>query len=272
MNRKIYFLLFLLSCSGTAFPEQPQVSDKCWRWELLKPADLQQALDTLPIVYMVVSPLEWHGDAMPFGTDPVIGAYIAESAWRKTGGVLIPTLYIGNETLYKDWTSQGLTDYWGLEWLTKEHNPGSLYLATLTFELVIREMLAGVEREGFKACVIVSGHAGVEYVRILEEFEQVSQQRPMKVIYSQLADINAPAGIDFPGDTGHADCSEFSILGAIDSTLVDKALFGKSSRDRKTGLDDKKADLIDYEKGQAYLDYRVERIVKTVERFLGEQK
>jgi creatinine amidohydrolase/Fe(II)-dependent formamide hydrolase-like protein len=140
----------------------------------MKPGDLETAIKTVPVAYLVVSPLEWHGDE------------IAEIAWRSTGGVLIPTLYIGSETEYKDWTSDGLTSYWGMEWITKEHNPGSLYISNYTFELVMRDMIYAIEREGFKACVIVSGHGGTEYSLVLKQFEERSADSQMKIIYSNL--------------------------------------------------------------------------------------
>jgi creatinine amidohydrolase/Fe(II)-dependent formamide hydrolase-like protein len=243
----------------------------CWRWERLKPGDLETALKTVPVAYLVVSPLEWHGDALAFGTDPAIGTEIAEIAWRSTGGVLIPTLYIGSETEYKDWTSEGLTSYWGMEWVTKEHNPGSLYISNNTFELVVRDMLYSIERQGFKACVIVSGHGATEYVRILQEYEKRSADRPMKVIYSNLVVKDRPEELDFPGSGGHADFAEVSVLGAVDSSMIDLSLFGKSQRDQKIGLYEKNIPFIDYEKGRASIDFRAERIIETINQFMAAQ-
>jgi creatinine amidohydrolase/Fe(II)-dependent formamide hydrolase-like protein len=243
----------------------------CWRWERLKPGDLETAIRTVPVAYLVVSPLEWHGDAMSFGTDPVIGTEIAEIAWRSTGGVLIPTLYIGSETEYKDWTSDGLTSYWGMEWVTKEHNPGSLYISNNTFELVMRDMISAIEREGFKACVIVSGHGGTEYSLILKQFEERSVDSPMKIIYSDLIGKERTEETEFPGSGGHADYAEASILGAIDSTMIDKKIFGKSARDQKIGLFERNVNLIDSKKGRAYINFRAERIIETVNQFLDKQ-
>lgn len=236
----------------------------------MKPEDLITALETVPVAYLVVSPLEWHGEAMAFGTDPVIGTEIAEIAWRSTGGVLIPTLYVGSETEYKDWTSEGLTSYWGMEWVTKEHNPGSLYISNNTFELLIRDMLYSIEKQGFKACVIVSGHGATEYVRILKEFEKRSADRPMKVIYSDLLRKERPEEIDFPGSGGHADFAEASVLGAVDNSMIDLSLFGKSQRDQEIGLFEKNISLIDYKKGRASINYRAESIIATVNQFLSK--
>lgn len=245
--------------------------NNCWRWETMKPGDLEEAIRTVPVAYLMVSPLEWHGDAMAFGTDPAVGTEIAEIAWHSTGGVLIPTLYIGSETEYKDWTSEGLTSYWGMEWVTREHNPGSLYISNNTFELVIRDMLYSIEKQGFKACVIVSGHGATEYIRILKEFEKRSADCPMRVIYSDLVGNDRPEEAEFPGSGDHADFAEASVLGAVDSTMIDLSIFGKSLRDQKIGLYEKNVPLIDYNKGRAYINFTAERIIETVNHFISTQ-
>jgi creatinine amidohydrolase len=238
----------------------------CWRWEQMRPSDLELAINTLPVVYLVLSPLEWHGEAIPFGCDPLIGKTIAEKAWHKTGGVLIPTLYIGVETLYHGWSESEfkLTDYWGMEWITKEHNPGSLYISPTTLELLMREMLSFIEEEGFKICVIVSGHGGYEHVEVLRELEQRSDGRPMKIIYSRLIDKEMPEELKFPDSGGHADFEEASIVGSIDPAMVDKDKFGKTERDNKIGLEQKNVGRIDYSKGKKVIDFMTEQLVETV--------
>ena len=247
-------------------------SPRCWRWEHMNPSDLELAIKTNPVVYLSISPLEWHGEAMAFGSDPIQGTAIAEKAWRETGGVLIPTIYIGAETQYRDWTKKGLTDYWGMEWITKEHNPGSLYTSPLTLELVMREMLSFIEQDGFKVCVIVSGHEGVEHVKVLRDLEQRAKGHPMKIIYSQFADLKIPQELEFPGDAGHAGFGEASVLGGIDSTLVDINKFGKIKRDRTAGLFDKDAVKIDFEKGKRVIDFRAKGLVEIVKSAMKQFK
>jgi creatinine amidohydrolase len=247
------------SSSGNSL-QKPQ----CWRWEQMKPSDLELAIKTVPVAYLVVSPLEWHGEAMSFGCDPAIGTAIAEKTWHEIGGVLIPTLYIGAETQYRDWTQKGLTDYWGMEWITKEHNPGSLYISPMTLELVMREMLSFIEIEGFKVCVIISGHGGVEHVKVLHDLEQRAEDRPMKIIYSRLPENKKTEELEFPGSGGHADFSEVSVLGSVDSTMVDKSKFGRIKRDNSIGLMEKNISNIDFNRGKVVIDSRVSQIIKAL--------
>jgi creatinine amidohydrolase len=276
--------LFLLTCAlfgmilNHSFAQnidpESEVPANCWRWEKMRPADLKKALETVPVAYLVISPLEWHGEAMTFGTDPVIGTEIAELAWRKTGGVIIPTLYLGSETEFKEFipgVAINPHSFWGLEVRTREVNPGSIYVSNYLVELVLRDMLWFIEREGFKACVIVSGHGATEYSRIIGGIEKQYENRPMRVFYSNLAPMEPPADTGFRGSGGHADFAEASVLGAVDPSQVDKNLFGISERDRKIEILHENVDKIDYEKGRARINYRAERIARTVDRFLNEE-
>jgi creatinine amidohydrolase len=275
MKTKILFSLTtilisaFLTVSFSQIKKNPKEENpNCWRWEKMMPKDLKIALSTVPVAYLVISPLEWHGEAMSFGTDPAIGTEVAEMAWRKTGGVLIPTLYLGSETEYKDIVSGEIVSYWGMEWATKEINHGSIYVGNHVVDLVHQDMLKQIEREGFKACVLVSGHGGWEYVKVLGEYEKRSADRPMKVFYRNLEEMKRPENLSFKGSGGHADFAEASNLGAVDPAQVDKSLFGKTAQDQKIGLYDKNVDKIDYEKGRAGINFRAERIALTVNKFL----
>jgi len=239
----------------------------------MMPDDLLEAIDKVPVVYLVVSPLEWHGEAMSFGSDPINGTAIAEQAWSETGGVLIPTLYIGTETKYHDFTENGYTSYWGMEWNTREHNPGSLYISPITFELLMREMLSFIEKEKFKFCVIVTGHGAIEHLRILGELEQQSEGRPMKILFkNNLVKKQRPDEISFPGSGGHADFAEASVLGGVDPSMVDKSKFGKIERDHKVNILEENVGKIDYAKGKKSIDFRASRIIETVKAELAALK
>jgi hypothetical protein len=108
---------------------------RSWRYERMRPADLTEALKERPIAWLVVSPLEWHGEALSFGCDPHVAQTVADLAWEKTGGVRMPTLYLGVETDYEVWEGDKRVDYWGMELGTRERNPGSVYVRPLTLEL-----------------------------------------------------------------------------------------------------------------------------------------
>ena len=63
-----------LSYAGEAPP--PRV----WRYERMRPFDLSEALKERPIAWLVVSPLEWHGEALSFGCD----SHVAQGSCGRT--------------------------------------------------------------------------------------------------------------------------------------------------------------------------------------------
>ena len=65
--------------------------------ELLRPGEILAERARCSIVYLPVGPLEWHGPAMPYGTDALLAQSLARRAAEKTGGVAMPTLFIGTE-------------------------------------------------------------------------------------------------------------------------------------------------------------------------------
>ncbi len=242
-----------------------------WRYETMRPGDLQEALRSRAIAWLVVSPLEWHGEAIAFSADPVVGMAVAETAWKRVGGVLIPTLYLGAETEYKQWEKDGLKTYWGMEVISKEHNPGSLYLRPTTLELVVRDYLAALQREGFKLCVVVTGHGALEHVQVLEEVCRRPFGAMRTLVWRAGHSENLPMELEFKNVGPHADVSEASLVGAVNDKLVDRAAFGVTPRDRKTGLRHENAGDIDFAKGRAVIDFNARQLAEAVERLQREE-
>ena len=99
---------------GVDAGESPRAGEgavpRCWRYERMRPSDLSLALTERPIAWLVVSPLEWHGEALSLGCDPHVAQTVADMAWEKTGGVRIPTMYLGVETDYEVWEGDRRVD------------------------------------------------------------------------------------------------------------------------------------------------------------------
>ncbi|MGE5559214.1 MAG: creatininase family protein [Bacillota bacterium] len=243
-----------------------------WRYEFMRPADLAEAIKNRPVAWLMLSPLEWHGEAMAFGCDPFVGQAILERAWKEAGGVLIPPLYLGTGTNYQVFEgNKGIVDYWEMETLTKEHNPGSLYVRPLTLELVLRDFLYFLRREGFRLCVVVSGHGAIEQVKVIREICGAfnNQHTPtMKVLTGWDAGGQTPPELRFEGSGGHADFSEASWLGGVNPEMVDIGKFGLAARDRKIGLEQANAAKIDFEKGRKFIEFRAMRIAGAVKEII----
>ena len=68
------------------------------RFETLVPAELLQEVNGRSLVYQPVGSMEWHGPHMGMGMDTVNAYSVAVETAKRTGGVVMPPLYIGTET------------------------------------------------------------------------------------------------------------------------------------------------------------------------------
>ena len=265
------------SSPGEKDPEKKETSAKkkevkTWRWEEMYPSDMREALEEMPVAWVVFSPLEWHGEAMTFGTDPVIGQHVLDKVWKRVGGVRIPTVYIGSETEFK-YLDKGVKSHWGLEVATKELNHGSIYTRTLTLQLVLEDYLYFLKREGFKMAIVNSGHGGTEHVQMMREVcERFSDDSFEAVfdLYGMATRLAIPEEFEFKGNSGHAGIREISFLGAVNPDMVDIEKFGVSEQDRKIGLKQEDRDKIDIEKAQKAIKFLVEGSVKKVQDMVDE--
>ena len=253
-----------------AAEEKKVTSPKRWRYEYMCPAELEEAIKTRPIAWLVVSPLEWHGDALSFGCDPFVAQAIVDRAWEKLGGVRIPTLYLGVEIDYKIWEGTKRVDYWGMELGTKERNPGSIYVNPLTLELVLRDYLYFLQREGFKLCVVVSGHGTEDHLAVIRDVcSKYAKSSMRSVMWYDWAN-EPPAELRFEGAGQHADFDEASVLGGVDPNMVDKSRFGVVQRDRKVGLLQENAVKMDFDKGGKIIEFRATQLEKDINGILKE--
>ena len=68
------------------------------RLELLRPDQIIAEKERCAIAYLPIGPLEWHGPAAPFGTDPLTAHESAVRCAREVGGVVLPPLFMGVDT------------------------------------------------------------------------------------------------------------------------------------------------------------------------------
>jgi creatinine amidohydrolase len=132
------------------------------RYEFLRPHEIIEEKERKSIVYLPVAPLEWHGPAMPYGTDPLAAEAVTRAAAIRTGGVVMPTLYVGTERErspeileakgFED-TSQYIV---GMD--VPKNSMKSFYTKEDMFGVIVREFLRMLVMQGYKLIVIVNGH------------------------------------------------------------------------------------------------------------------
>jgi creatinine amidohydrolase/Fe(II)-dependent formamide hydrolase-like protein len=66
------------------------------RFDRMVPAQIRARRDVCNLAYLPVGSLEWHGPHMPFGTDTMTVAYLAEQAAWRFGGIAFPPMFYGD--------------------------------------------------------------------------------------------------------------------------------------------------------------------------------
>jgi len=117
------------------------------RYERLHPAELRDAVRRLPVAYVPIGTLEFHGEHLPFGVDGFEAHGLCVRAAERGGGVVLPPVYLASGCLDFPFT------------LTFEHDLVHAYArATI-------EQLAG---RGFETVVLLTGHGPLDLNHLLK--------------------------------------------------------------------------------------------------------
>lgn len=190
------------------------------RLEYMRPDQIVAERERCSIAYLAAGPLEWHGPAGPFGTDPLAAYEAARRCALAVGGVLLPPLYIGTERERKpqDLANMGFTDtqqyILGMDF--PDNSVPSYYFREDIFAMVLREYVRLLVKQGYKLVVIVNGHGAAGQVesanRIAAEFNGETNTRVI---------VGFPAAsLGFEGeDPGHATRAELSTMMALTDSV-----------------------------------------------------
>ncbi|MBN1551317.1 creatininase family protein [bacterium] len=196
------------------------------RFELLRPHEILHEKSIRPIVYLPVGPLEWHGPAMPIGTDPLIAEAVARQSASYTGGVVMPTLYVGTERE----RSASLLEAKGFD-DTSQYIVGmdvprncirSLYSKEDVFGMMIREFLNLLVKQGYLLIVIVNAHMATGQVNTLQrQAVEFSNETDSAV---SVFSPNIPLD-ETDLDQGHGTIRETSMMMFLNPDSVDLKQF-----------------------------------------------
>jgi creatinine amidohydrolase len=189
------------------------------RLHMLRPPEVLQERERVPLVYVPLGPLEWHSFHMPLGTDPLIAEAVACAAARQTGGVVVPTLYWGTERerAPDQLRHLGLRDddyVVGMDF--PGHPLSSLYAPEEVFSLVVRHLTRQLVALEYRLIVLVNGHGARNHVEVLKRLCVEWTARTPATVIQALAhptDENSPVG--------HADTTETSMMMALHEGTVE---------------------------------------------------
>jgi creatinine amidohydrolase len=105
-------------------------------YAMLRPDQLEACMST-PVAYVPWGALEWHSFHLPVGLDGITAEAIACRAADRSGGLVLPTMYLP---------------------ITALPHRFSISFQTATVRAVLADLFRELERIGFRVVVVVSGH------------------------------------------------------------------------------------------------------------------
>lgn len=254
------------------------------QFEFLRPGEILAEKERVSLAYLPVGPLEWHGPALPYGTDGLWAQEIARAAAQITGGVVMPTVFIGTERERPAYILKAK----GFEDAEKQYIVGmdvpanpmkSLYAREDIFALIIREHLRLLVQQGYKLIVVVNGHGAWGQKDTLQRLAVEFTNETKSKVIATMPEVFA-ADEDY--DEGHGTLVETSMLRGIFDEHVDLSQFppreiplkytdygiaddfvfsGKASPDNCVVYDPRDATV---ELGRKFFNHAVQTLVETV--------
>lgn len=218
----------------------------------LRPAEIEAILKSAPIAYVPWGALEWHSQHAPIGLDSVKAEGICKALARETGGVVLPAIPMGVNTI---------KPFKGF--------PHSIDISADLAARVAEEFCLQLADEGFKVVILFTGHYPPEQLDALRSGASRAAKTVASTHFEVMADLDF-LGEDFRAD--HAGATETSfqmhfVPGSVDvSSLPDRPL--TLDDDGVTGDDPRDASA---ERGARQLEVVVNRAVKRMRIIFKER-
>jgi creatinine amidohydrolase len=172
-------------------------------WERMLPQEFRAAVERLPVVFLPLGTVEWHGEHNALGLDSLKAhALCVEAARKAGGGVVHPPLYGGMGGLDKPATVI----------VEGEHSWDNLLLRPWLEKLCME-----FHRLGFRAIILLTGHYGHNQQIVVRETAARMTHR-LQIPVLGTPEYWLAHDIGYLGD--HAGIGETSLLQHLHPTLV----------------------------------------------------
>lgn len=150
----------------------------------------QLAVDT---VLLPSGSLEQHGTEAPLGCDAIVAKHLCLVAGRETGAPVLPVVSYGDSRSHLGF-------------------PGTFSLTTQTLAQVYSEILGSASRNGFRRCLIISGHGGNRSAAEDACSRDYSALSPRYLGWWQLPGASEKESELFPNSGHHVTAAEVSMV------------------------------------------------------------
>lgn len=187
-------------------------------YELMRPDQVVGARASAPVAYVPIGPLEWHGPHLPLGLDGLHAHEVAVRAAEEVGGVVLPTLFAGTETVRppgpgpQSLAALGLPEderIVGMDF--PRHSVDSTYFEESAFGISVRELVTSLLSAGFRIVILVNGHGATNHQATLRRIATEADRPGLQRVVYHLAFLPDPEA----AGPGHAAREETAIALAV---------------------------------------------------------
>ena len=196
-------------------------------YEELLPEEFVQRMQEMPVAYLPLGTLEWHGPHMPLGADGIQSKELFVRVAEKVGGVVLPILFMGPDRVFHDHEKS----FYGMDINTEgalhtyyvQQLKGSAYwLEKELFQDYLRSIFVQLSRAGVR---IVVGHGHGPSIHAFQELTKEAEEKYGLRIFTAWT-YAEDEKLKYQND--HAGANETSIVMAVRPDLVD---FGQVKED-----------------------------------------
>ena len=218
------------------------------QWEWMLPQEFRVAMSKLPVVFLPLGTVEWHGEHNALGLDSLKAHALCVQAARMAGGVVHPPLYGGMGGLDRPATVV-------IEGETAWEN----YLLRPWLEKLSSEF----QRIGFRAVIMLTGHYGHNQQIVVRETAARMTQR-LQIPVLGTPEYWLAQDVGYGGD--HAGIGETSLLWHLHPELV---AIERIRHDPDYGKTDAIEKGSSPEVGRQYADVIVDRLARLAVAMVG---
>ena len=172
------------------------------QWELMLPEEFRAAFARLPVCYLPLGTVEWHGEHDALGLDSIKAHALCVRAAEKSGGIVHPPLYGGMGGLNKPATIK----------IEGEHDWDNHLLRPW-----LEKLCEEIHRLDFKAIIVLTGHYGHNQQIVVRETAARMAER-LQIPVLGTPEYWLAHDLGYLGD--HAGIGETSLLWHLHPDLV----------------------------------------------------
>lgn len=241
-------------------------------WLYMTPGKFRERIDKVPVAYLPLGTLEWHGPHNPLGADALQPIGFFRDLASRVGGVVMPPLFLGPDRKAKVIDGQF---YAGMDMLDKnfqEIEPTKLdgsayYIEDGLFNLMIERIAENVGRQGIRILVTV-GH-GPSTTALSNMTETIWEKHKVKIVtvHNTYPGEDSQINEKYPFQADHAAKNETSILMYYNPETVHPEFLNNEYPKGVGGTDPRESSK---EFAGEIISHQLDRMEKLIQRMLTE--